>query len=297
MTEMDLYADGWMDLSWSDWRSLDPQDAQLSSISTDPGLYRVRHLDRDGLEYIGETGRSTRGRVRALARNVYSVEMPFRDPHTAAPCLWAVCDQDGSELEVSTVAPPRATDEQIRKGLEAAMIAVARRKMGESPTANFGRIVDGYTQSSYRKDGDVGGPLPDGETEVNAESGVGPTDWTSSEAVTAPDWMGLDWSEPFRLRDRLDASPPDIGLYRIWFEGEAPPLAYIGESSNLSRRLYKHESTYGGDAFFSYVVRPDLDASHKRQEIETELIGAHMLRFEEPPITQFGHTEKLSTDV
>ncbi len=102
------------------------------SISTDPGLYRVRHCDRDGLEYIGQTGRSTRGRVSALARNVYSEDMPFRDPHTASPCLWAVRDQHGPAFEVSTVTPSLAKDDQDRKGLEEALIAIARREM-ESP--------------------------------------------------------------------------------------------------------------------------------------------------------------------
>ncbi|QFU84257.1 hypothetical protein [Natronorubrum aibiense] len=101
--------------------------------------------------------------MSALARNVYSDEMPFRDPHTAAPCLWTVRDQSGPGFEVSTARPPLTDDAQDRKGLEAACIALARREMGESPTANFGRIIPGYSQSSYRSDGYVGGPLEDVE--------------------------------------------------------------------------------------------------------------------------------------
>lgn len=33
----------------------------------EPGIYRIRHLVRDGLTYIGQTGRSLRGRLHALA--------------------------------------------------------------------------------------------------------------------------------------------------------------------------------------------------------------------------------------
>jgi hypothetical protein len=252
-----------------------------------PGLYRVRHPEKDGLEYIGETGR-TRGRIRALARESHRDVMPFRDPHTAAPCLWAVRDATGPGLEISITTPGLAENAQRRKGLEAALIAVHRRETGESPTANFGRIIPGYEQSSYSKDEIRGGPLtPDG-TEPNAEPGVGPLPWERADAVTSSDWMGLDWSEPFRLRDRLDVSPPDTGLYRIWHDDQATTLAYIGESSSLPRRLYNHEKDFGGDTLASFAARPDLDAQHKRLEIETELIGAHYLAHDQPPTEQFG---------
>ena len=165
--------------------------------------------------------------------------MPFRDPHTAASCLWAIRDADGPLFEVSFTAPSIAEDDQHRKRLEAALIALHRREIGRSPTANFGRIIEGYEQSSYSKNAHRGGRLPAGESEPNAREGIGPTGWRNFEKVTDREWMGLQWSEPRRLADRIDASPPTNGLYRIWYDGEAPPLAYIGESSNISRRLHK----------------------------------------------------------
>jgi len=186
----------------------------------------------------------------------------------------------------SIATPDSAEDTQHRKGLEAALIAVYRRETGESPTANFGRIIEGYKQSSYSRDEVRGGPLGPNESKPNAEPGVGPLPWENTEDVTAPDWMGLDWSKPFQLRDRLDVSPPDTGLYRIWSDG--PPLTYIGESSDLPGRLYSHEKEYGSDALVSYAARPDLDAQHKRLETETELIGAHFLTHSHPPSNQFG---------
>ena len=36
-----------------------------------------------------------------MLRGVYGEEMPYRDPHTAAPALWALRRQDGCHFEVS----------------------------------------------------------------------------------------------------------------------------------------------------------------------------------------------------
>ena len=105
--------------------------------------------------------------------------------------------------------------------------------------------------------------------------------------------MSLDWSKPYRLAQRLDANPPDTGVYRIWYENGDLPLAYIGESSNIPSRLYSHEQTFGEDALFSYAERRDLDASHKRGEIETDLLGAYYLEVGEAPLAQFGYAEQV----
>ena len=83
------------DLAWNDWHSLNPTEGELSTIPTTAGLYRIRHHYYPGLEYIGQTGRSLRGRIGALARNTYNEEMPYRDPYTAAPSLWAIRQEDG----------------------------------------------------------------------------------------------------------------------------------------------------------------------------------------------------------
>jgi len=66
----------------------------------------------------------------------------------------------------------------------------------------------------------------------------------------------------------LDANPPDTGVYRIWYERQNSTVAYIGESSNIPSRLYNHEQAFGEDALFAYAEQSDLDASHKREEID-----------------------------
>lgn len=285
----DYDAQDWGSAQWSSWTLLEAD--RLKHAPGKPGLYRIRHQDREGLTYIGESGDTNR-RIRTLARWVDSSEMPYRDPHTAAPCLWAIQDSDGPGFEISYTTPGIATDDQYRKALEAALIASYRLETGESPPANFGRIIPGYQQSSYRSGGVRGGPLGNGDNEPNGERGRSPESWANFEAITDQNWMGSDWSEPYRLTNRLNADPPDVGLYRIWYEGDVPPLAYIGESSNIGRRLYKHESTYGEHALFSYAPRPHLDASHKREEAELDLIGAHYVAHETPPKAQFGSTER-----
>ncbi len=294
MPETNLYALDWLDLGWSEWKSLDANS--FLEVPKEPGLYHIRHRSeaRDYLEYIGESG-DTRRRIQSLARGAYADETPYRDPHTAAPCLWAVRDNVGSALEVSHTTPPRAEDDQHRKGIEAAIIAIHRRETNYSPTANFGRIIDGYRQSSYSYNDPAykGRRLESGEEEPNSASGVEPPDWQNWREPLARDWMSLNWSEPYRLAERLDANPPDTGLYRIWYEGQDSPLAYIGESSNISSRLYNHEQTFGKDALFAYAKRSDLDTSHKRQEVETDLIGAYYLEVGGAPLAQFGYTAKV----
>ena len=57
-----------------------------------PGAYRVKPLGEDQLAYIGQTGRDLRERLRDLCLNTLKLEMPFNDPHTAAPSLWSWAD-------------------------------------------------------------------------------------------------------------------------------------------------------------------------------------------------------------
>jgi hypothetical protein len=62
---------------------------------------------------------------------------------------------------------------------------------------------------------------------------------------------------------------------------------------NIPSCLYKHEQNFGQDALFAYAERSDLGASHKREEIKTDLIGAYHLAVEEAPLAQFGHRENV----
>jgi hypothetical protein len=110
------------------------------------GLYRLRRIGRDDLDYIGQTGGSLRKRLAMLA-GVYAPEMPYRDPHVAAPALWALRGSLRCEFEVS-VAPLEGPG-PLRKAWEAAAIALYRQEHGKSPTVSFGRGPERYRLSSH----------------------------------------------------------------------------------------------------------------------------------------------------
>ncbi len=64
------------------------------------GLCRFRSVETGRILYIGQTGRSLRGRLGSL-RGVYGDVMPYNAPHTAGPALWAHRIDTGETLEVS----------------------------------------------------------------------------------------------------------------------------------------------------------------------------------------------------
>jgi hypothetical protein len=211
--------------------------------------------------------------------------MPYRDPHTAAPTLWAIREEYGPDFEFSYVTPPEAEVKQSRKAVEAAIIALHRHDTDRSPVANFGRMIPGYSQSSYSRDSIRGGPLGPGEQERNTEPGIEALPWTNYGEPLSDDWMGIDWSSTLILDDVHRSVPETGGVYRIWETG--PELVYIGQSANLKSRLYRHRRERDDGLSVSFSPIPRADADHKRLEIETELLGAYWLSMEAAPEDQF----------
>jgi hypothetical protein len=80
------------------------------------GTYRVRAVNAQELFYVGETGRNLRERLSDLRRNTMKDKMPYNDPHTAAPSLWAWRDAEGIDFECSATSVSSAQDkEEARK--------------------------------------------------------------------------------------------------------------------------------------------------------------------------------------
>src|SRR5215218_4642994 len=134
-------------LRWGVWRPL-ATASRDPAIPPAPGLYRIRRIGRDDLDYIGQTGMGTmtlRKRLGML-RGVYGELMPYRAPHTAGPALWALFHPTAEEFEASVVPVEGSTP--WRKGLEALAIALYRQERGRSPTIEFGRMPAGYRASS-----------------------------------------------------------------------------------------------------------------------------------------------------
>jgi hypothetical protein len=271
-------------------------------VPTEPGLYRLRPVGQTCLDYLGQTGSGKMGLRKRLAMQagVYADEMPYTDPHTAAPALWALRKQTGLEYEVS-VAPVKGTT-PWRKGLEALALALHRQEFKKSPTVNFGRMPKGYRKSSGNNQRLVqaGKRFRGGEcdtTDAHHELGLPPVGPLTGGPQDAG-WCGHSWSRWQALS--LDTSypkPSAQGLYRIR-DAAKPGLLYIGEGLVAARlvahlrkaRLSDHPQ---GKVFqsaerleCSWVLNEEW-LSHQRLELECDLIGAHLVVMGTVPPAQF----------
>lgn len=249
----DVHSQNWADLEWSDWTKLHCDNPDLSDLPKTSGLYRVKHKDREGLEYIGQTGRKLRERVRALANNMHKEEQPGNAPHTAAPHLWKLKKEIGEGFQVSVANPNIVRSEIDRYGLEYLLVALHIQSTGTAPTVNLDREH-------------VLKPL---EERASMHAELDQIDYSKQREVLDDNWLGLNWSQPDKLSNRLDAEPGKA-VYRIWFESQSPPLAYIGQAKDVKRRLYKHEKKFGEKAKFSVAYVKD-----SRKILEALLIGKH----------------------
>ncbi len=284
--EVGIVDEDWFGFSWTPWISLYPDDEELGELPTDHGVYRVRHDAYDGLVYIGQTGRSLRGRIRALARGAFEGEMPYSDPHTASPSLWAIVDRHGAGFEVSVASPPGTADSQQRHAIEEALIATYRRETDRNLIGNFGRMPPGYSKSKQRSTGIRGGQSDD-DTLRSFRKGIEPLTWENPSELTASDWMGLSWSEPTPLSEARSQLPETPGLYRIWNIEDSSPLEYIGESLNLRSRLYRHRRNRDSQLLFSYAEQPHVEKKFKLSQLETDLLGAHWISCQQAPRDQY----------
>jgi hypothetical protein len=287
-------------LRWSAWYPL-VSATRVLTIPPAPGLYRIRRVGHDDLDYIGQTGMGTmtlRKRLGMLL-GVYGELMPYRDPHTAGPALWALYHQTGETFEVSVV--PIEDSTPWRKGLEAMAIALYRQEHGRSPTVEFGRMPAGYRASSsynlrllaaaqvYR-----GGPSE--ESDASHVSGIPPLGPLASDPQSSR-WGGHDWSPWILLEELAAHRPQGSGLYRIrgWERGS---LMYIGQGRIAPRLLAHpaktrvHEHPQGrlfatsAPLECSWVLN-DGWLSHQRLELENDLIASHLLATGAIPVAQF----------
>jgi hypothetical protein len=90
-----------------------------SAVPNVPDLYRIRRVGSTAIDYIEQTGAGGMTLLRrvAMLAGVYGAEMPYRDPHTAGPAMWALRQLGREEFEVS-VAPVEGSN-AWRRALEA----------------------------------------------------------------------------------------------------------------------------------------------------------------------------------
>jgi hypothetical protein len=287
-------------LQWGPWHCL-ASAARDPEIPPAPGLYRIRRVGREDVDYIGQTGMGTmtlRKRLGML-RGVYGELMPYRDPHTAGPALWALYHQTGEDFEVSVVPVEGSTP--WRKGLEAMAIALYRQEHGRSPTVEFGRMPAGYrASSSYNRrlleSGRVFRGSPSAMTDASHAPGVPPLGPLAGDPHGF-NWGGHEWSPWIPLGDIARHQPSESGLYRIRGR-ERGALVYVGQGSVALRLLDHLAKTRGPDRVqgqlfaaaapleCSWVVNDEW-LSHQRLELENDLIASHLLATGEIPSAQF----------
>lgn len=285
-------------LTWSPWRPLSTASTD-ATIPRSPGLYRIRRIGRADFDYIGETG-NLRRRFGHL-RGVYRDDMPFRDPHTAAPALWALRHATGCDFEVSVVPVDGSTP--WRKGMEALAIGLYRDEHACSPTVQFGRMPPGYRPSSgntarlvQQRKRFRGGPMPDLVHESHGPSlpPIGPL----GGQPQAADWNGHAWSPWTPLTRGIGrATGIGSGLYRLRGDN-AHTLLYIGEGQ-LPARPLAHLAKLRNPAhaqaqiiaaqtrFECSWVLNEAWLPHHRWELENDLIAAHLRTTGEIPTAQF----------
>ncbi|WP_203933846.1 GIY-YIG nuclease family protein [Virgisporangium ochraceum] len=277
---------------WSGWHPLTDRAARLGT-PRGPGLYRVRAVGDTGLAYVGQT-KSLSRRLNHLTV-LYQDEIPYNDPHTAAPCLWVMRTVHGAEFEFSVVEV--AGDVRDRMAAESVVVSEHRAEFGRSPTASFGRMPDGWVKSSgnnkrLAQAGRLVRGYPDSR---KRRSGDHPSVLDSGRDPTAPDWAAMPWS---RWSSNLITRPiagQILGVYRVRRSGDHT-LLYIGQgrvNARLTAHVLKgrrasrdHHAAFAGDLEASWVALPGCTPA-QRMEVECDLIASHILRTKHAPELQF----------
>ena len=275
----------WCGLSWSPWVRFDAPRESWDTLPRSPGVYRVRVCAQPTLAYIGQTGRTLRERLRALVRNTGADQMPWNDPHTAAPALWSFHDAKGLEFAWSG-APVGLAQERL--ALECYLLWRYRLDKGVSTLCNHGRLHPGYEKSRNRSTGVRGGRLPTGES--NADVAQSYPSLRPHGHAADPDWMGLPWSEMRPLLPaRVRTIPPVAGVYKL-IDMTTGDLLYVGQSASLRERIGAHGKRAWGRrrVGFSFCELPAATAECQRRDVEDDLIGAFYEQEKRSPLFQFG---------
>jgi hypothetical protein len=281
---MSYFETDWCGLNWSSWASFESPQLDWSALPVESGLYRVRPKNADLLVYVGETGRGLRDRLNALRRGVMSELMPYNDPHTAAPNLWAWRQEEHWIYECS--ASVFSGSKAERKALECFLLWKYRLEKGESTLANHGRFNRNYVKSTDRSKGTRGFRLPSSET--NSSGGPSHPPLNLQGYPTDSDWMGISWRKPIHLDTQVIGNVPSTsGLYKI-ITMDQTSIVYIGESKELRVRFAQHCNSFKTSQHqFSFVTLPEKTEKYQLHELENDLIAAYYYQTSSVPEFQF----------
>lgn len=274
-------------LRWTGWVPFLGGD--FNALPDHAGFYRVRPIGMKSLMYIGQTGVSLRERLKTLARETHLENMPYNDPHTAAPNLWAWRKSKGMEYECS--AAPARSSSRDRLARECYLIWQYRLATGESPRCNLGRFHPCYKKSKGRSTRMRGRKWPRGSK--NPSGGHSATPLRHNGNPSSSKWMGLSWTKDSGERGQM---LPNAGLYKILrSDGH---LLYVGKSDgHLISRARSHIWTKRLPSNVQiWVSAPKLLArkepcAHHFLELENDLIASFYAMYGQAPPKQFLKTK------
>jgi hypothetical protein len=286
----DYFSHNWHNLPWSPWVPFTATKEDFRIIPHEPGIYRIRPAGKDFLMYIGETRRTLHQMLNELRQSLKRKDlMPWNDPHTAAPALWAWQDAEGYEYECS--ATPLDGSFAVRKGMESFLLYRYRQEYGGSTLCNFGRFHTRYRKSANRIEGLRGGKLEDTHKD-NPAGGLSIPPLKVTGTPGGPGWMDVAWSERKPLDTHTTGSlSPGPGLYFL-FDAGSKEILSIGQSQNCSKRLQDHSrKTWEGKSLhFSVHIQEKPVLPHNLKEMENDLIGNYFEVYRKVPEYQFGNS-------
>ncbi|CDK39116.1 putative uncharacterized protein [Halorubrum sp. AJ67] len=283
----------WMGLDWSRWFDLRDRETLRRELPRRPGLYRVRHSELPGLMYIGESGAEGGVRQRValgLSAGVNESDRQTGDKHGAARPLRQITDIVGGKMEVSVTTPPISSNRRHRRAIESTLVAISRREVGWTPMVQLNREPAEHVTGSY-------GALDQELKDIAERSSYTVPTWQPWRDVTAPHWLGLDWTEarPLSKRDVVNSS--GVHAFRLWREDETEArwdrtIQEMGTTGSISSRLFTLQNEYGEDVRFSVVDLDGLSSNTQRRsrelnEVRHDLTGAHYLATGVPPEAHF----------
>ncbi|HZO74369.1 MAG TPA: SAV_2336 N-terminal domain-related protein [Ktedonobacteraceae bacterium] len=276
----------WCGLEWTDWIPFDASD--LKALPTGPGVYRIRGVGGSEIFYIGQTGQNLRICIGDLIFHTMSdpSQMPFSDPHPAAPLLWSWRDATGVNFEYS-VAPLTFSAEECA-ALACYLLWQYRLEQGSSPLCNYDRPHPQYIRSESSSTGLRGLRLAG--TLNNARN----ASFAPLHLIAQPHqntWMGLQWSNLYAfhiLMTQIEHIAPSPGVYKI-LDADTLQLLCVGSSTQLktalqnqSRRNWQYPLPV-----FAFSLLPDETHPYQMAEIENDLIGGYYAQTKTAPAFQF----------
>jgi hypothetical protein len=287
----DYFLYTWCSLPWSPWVPFTATKEEFRQIPRKPGLYRIKPVGKDFLMYIGETRKTVHERLNELRHTLRRTDlMPWNDPITEAPALWAWQDAEGFEYECS--AAPLDASQGGRRGMVSFLLYRYRQERGESTLCNFGRFHPRYRKSTNRKENRRGDRLADDHKD-NPAGGPGVPSLPSIGKPGDADWRGLAWSGKLPLDgETISSVPAEAGLYLL-FERDSGNLVSIGQSADCAKRLRGHAMKFpeGNDLMFSWFSPEKPLLPHHLKEWENDLIGNYFDVYRRAPEYQSGNRD------